>query len=52
VQRDDEIYRHAIAGERVGEADDSVVLLSVTPLAVLGLSNARIARCGSPGDVG
>jgi hypothetical protein len=39
-------------GERVGEADDGVVLRSATTVAAPGVSNARIARCGSLGDVG
>ncbi|MDT7715778.1 MAG: hypothetical protein QOH09_1770, partial [Pseudonocardiales bacterium] len=35
----------------VGEANDCVVLLSATTAAAPGLSNARIARRGSLGDV-
>ena len=49
--RDGEIYRHAV-GERVGNADGCVVLLSATTVAAPGVSHARIARCGALGGVG
>jgi hypothetical protein len=49
-----EMARYTVTpfGERVGEADDGVVLRSATTVAAPGVSNARIARCGSLGDVG